>query len=206
VLTETDVQAALSGDHAAMRLLVAELEPVIRVRVARALYRYRGKAQRRNLLQEADDLTQEVFLTLFRNEGGALRAWDPERGLSLIGFVRLVADRTVGAILTSRVRTPWRDEPVDPHHLSEVQLVESAGDERVMSKELAERVYDTLSVELTPLGFRVFEVLFVDGAEVATACQQLNMTQNSVYVWRNRLLKMIRRVTSPSLSGQEQLP
>lgn len=203
LLSQADVLAALSGDPRALRALLAEIEPVVRVRVSRALYRYRRHARRRDLTQEADDLAQEVFVELFRNGGGALRTWDPERGLSLVGFVRLIADRTAGAILSSRARTPWRDEPTDPAEMSESAGAHGRTEERVMTRDLAARVYEALSVELTPLAFRVFEVLFVDEAEIAAACTELNMSHHAVYAWHNRLSKMVRRLATELESASD---
>jgi DNA-directed RNA polymerase specialized sigma24 family protein len=190
---QAEVAAALSGDRAAVRLLLRELTPVVRVRVARALYRYRGAARRREVRQEADDLVQEVLVELFRQEARVLRSWDPARGLSLLGFVRLVTDRTAGAIL-SGARSPWRDDPMDPQDFSGYSAAESTVETRVMSAQLAARVYDALVVELTPLAFRVFELLFVEEADVPTTCATLNMTADAVYAWRARLGKTIRRL------------
>jgi RNA polymerase sigma factor (sigma-70 family) len=196
LLSQADVQAALSGNAPALRALLREIEPVVRVRVSRTLYRYRRHARRRDLAQDAEDLAQEVFVELFRNGGGALRTWDPERGLSLVGFVRLIADRTAGAILSSRARTPWRDVPTDPTDLSDSAPAHGRTEERVMTRDLAARVYEALTVELTPLAFRVFEVLFVDEAEIPAACAELNMSQHAVYAWQNRLSKMVRRLAT----------
>jgi DNA-directed RNA polymerase specialized sigma24 family protein len=206
LLLQADVQAALSGDTRALRALVGEIEPVVRVRVARALYRYRQKARRRNLAQEADDLSQEVFVELFRNEGGALRSWDPARGLSLAGFVRLIADRTAGAVLSSGVRTPWRDEPMDPHELSEGAGAGGRTEERVMSRDLAAHIYQALTVELTPLAFKVFEVLFVDEASVEAACAQLQMSHHAIYAWQNRLSKIVRRLATELENADDAPP
>ncbi len=190
---QAEVAAALAGDRGAVRALLLELTPVVRVRVARALYRYRGSARRRELRQESDDLVQEVLVELFRNDGRVLRSWDPARGLSLLGFVRLVTDRTASAIL-SGARSPWRDDPVDPQDFSDYSAAESTIEARVMSAELAARVYDALLVELTPLAFRVFELLLVEEADVPTICTTLNITADAVYTWRGRLSKTIRRL------------
>jgi DNA-directed RNA polymerase specialized sigma24 family protein len=191
---QLEVSAAVSGDRAAVRVLLLELTPVVRVRVGRALYRYRGSARRREVRQEADDLVQDVLVELFRQDGRVLRSWDPARGLSLLGFVRLVTDRTASAIL-SGARSPWRDDPMDPQDFSGYSAEESTVETRVMSAQLAGRVYEALLVELTPLAFRVFELLFVEEADVATTCATLNLTADAVYAWRARLSKTIRRLS-----------
>src|SRR5262245_1194983 len=105
------IEAALAGDEGAVRQLVDELGPVIQARVARALLR---RASGRSVRQEVEDLTQEVFASLFEDDGRILRAWDETRGLSLKNFVGLVAGRQATSILRSGRTTPWRDDPADP--------------------------------------------------------------------------------------------
>jgi RNA polymerase sigma-70 factor (ECF subfamily) len=187
------VHAVIRGEPSAVRTLVAELLPVVRVRVARTLYRYRKHARRRTLEQEADDLTQEVFAVLFERNAHVLASWDPARGLSLIGFVGLVSDRTAGAILRSGARTPWREDPVEGEALDREDPSPSA-DVRIASRDLAERLYEALRSELSPLGFRMFSALFVDQTDVDEICRDLGMRPDAVYAWRSRLTKIIREI------------
>jgi DNA-directed RNA polymerase specialized sigma24 family protein len=200
-LGQAHVALAVSGDRVAMRALLRELTPMVQVRVGRALYRYRGSARRREVRQEADDLVQEVLVELFRHDAKVLRSWDPSRGLSLLGFVRLVTDRTASAILGG-ARTPWRDDPIDPQDFSGHATAESTVETRVMSAQLAARVYEALVVELTPLAFRVFELMFVEEADVPTISATLNMTPEAVYAWRPRLMKTIRQLADELDSRQ----
>ena len=105
------VAHALSGDPAALTRLVALLTPVIQARVARTLLARRFRlAAGRDVRQEVEDLSQEVFLALFARGGRVLRAWEPERGLSLENFVGLVAERQVLSFLRSSRRNPWPEE------------------------------------------------------------------------------------------------
>jgi DNA-directed RNA polymerase specialized sigma24 family protein len=190
---KSQLDHALAGNAQALKRLVAELTPLIRRRVVFALYGQRGRALNRALAQESEDLSQEVLVELFQR-GGALASWDPSRGRSLGGFVRLIADRTVASILRSGRRTPWRDLPVDPHDLCELRSAPASQDERAISRDLFARVRQSLTHELTPLGLRVFEVLFVEDADVATAAELLAMRPQSVYAWRNRLVGVLKRV------------
>jgi RNA polymerase sigma-70 factor (ECF subfamily) len=66
-----------------------------------------------------EDLSQEVFLTLFSRDAHVLRSWQAERGSSLESFVGLVAERQVLSFLrgggaemsgnASQARNPWMD-------------------------------------------------------------------------------------------------
>ena len=54
----------------------------------------------RDIRQEVEDLSQEVFLQLFAEGGRVLATWQPERGLTLLNFVGLVDPSKPPAALT----------------------------------------------------------------------------------------------------------
>ena len=92
--TASLIRRALDGDQTALTELVAMLTPVIHAGVARTLLARRSLlAGGRDLRQEVEDLSQDVFLALFARDGRVLRSWQPELGLSLANFVELVAQR-----------------------------------------------------------------------------------------------------------------
>src|ERR1700710_2002550 len=107
------VRQALTGDQTALTRLVALLTPVIQGRVARTLLARRYRlAGGRDVRQEVEDLSQDVFLALFSRDGYVLRTWQAERGLSLENFVGLIAERQVLSFLRSGRRNPWKEEPL----------------------------------------------------------------------------------------------
>ncbi|MCA9548265.1 MAG: sigma-70 family RNA polymerase sigma factor, partial [Myxococcales bacterium] len=87
------IDDALAGRKKAMRTLVQRLLPVIRGRVT---WRLRGYDK---LPFTAEDLTQQVWITLLKDGGGQLRGYDPERGAALETYVGLIARREVGNAL-----------------------------------------------------------------------------------------------------------
>src|SRR5215208_3506308 len=106
------VRDALAGDQTALTRLVAVLTPIIQARVARTLLARRSQcAGDRNVRQEVEDFTQDIFLSLFARDAHVLRSWRAERGLSLENFVGLVSERQVVSFLRSGKRNPWKDEP-----------------------------------------------------------------------------------------------
>lgn len=204
-ISRAEVTAAVAGDAIAMRRIVDRILPTIRVQVARVLYRYRGQARRRTVEQETDDLTQEVLVTLFEQRGRVLSSWDPDKGLPLVDFVRLVAGRTAGAILKSGARTPWRDDPVDGEWLAAERDPTAGPDTRVASMDLAERVYETMRAELSPLGFRTFQLFFVEEAQIDAVCAELGLSHDAAYAWKSRLQKRVRALAH-SLGDEAAVP
>jgi RNA polymerase sigma factor (sigma-70 family) len=191
---QQEVGQALGGDTTALARLVRAATPVIQARVARGLllWRHGGNAGR-DVRQEIEDLTQEVFLALFADDGRVLRGWQPERGLTLEGFVGLVAERQVASILRSGKRNPWKEDPTLPADLDEI--ADGEGPEALAaSREQMRRLLDRLTEELSPLGRRLFQLLFLDELSIEDATRQTGLSADALYAWRSRLRRLCRRL------------
>jgi RNA polymerase sigma-70 factor (ECF subfamily) len=191
---EHEIQSALAGNEPALTRLVRTLTPVIQSRVARGLLlRRAGTAAGRDVRQEVEDLTQEIFLVLFADGGKVLRSWQPDRGLSLLNFVGLVAERQTASILRSGKRSPWKEDPVLPEDLDRPDP-ESSPEEIVASREQLKHLLLRLTEELTPLGRHLFDLLFLRELPVEEVTRQTGMTPAAVYAWRSRLRRLVRRL------------
>jgi DNA-directed RNA polymerase specialized sigma24 family protein len=179
---------AVAGDAQATRQLIGQLVPVIQARVARCLAQ---NDARRNLKEEVRDLTQDVLASLFENGGRLLRAWDPERGLSLANFVGLVARRQALSLLRTRRRSPWAEDPVGD--LGPLLPDGDGPEAQVASREVLEKLLAGLEAELSPLGLELFELLVVQQLEVDEVIARTRMSRDAVYAWRSRLGKLIRQ-------------
>lgn len=189
------VTRALAREPAALRALVDRVLPVVHARVARALVR-RGRAEGRDLRQEVEDLSQEVFVALFADGGRALRAWDGARGLSLPNFVGLLAEREVASVLRSGRRSPFTESPTELEDL-EAAVPPTAGPEPAFaSRELLDAILGRVREALTPKGLELFERLIVDEEPVEAVCAATGMTADAVYAWRSRLGKLVRKATA----------
>ncbi len=196
------VERALARDGNALRSLVDVLTPVIQARVARALLRRASAASGRNIRQEVEDLTQDVFAALFADGGKVLRAWEPGRGLSLVNFVGFVAERQVASILRTTRRSPWTEDPTLMEELD--TPVDEAGVEvRVESQQMLEVLLDRLREELSPLGQSLFEMLFIHQRSVPEVCERTGMSRDAVYAWQSRLGKLSRKLGAELLSDSQ---
>lgn len=187
-------ELALLGDEGALARLVRRLTPVVQARVARKLLLSRDRSGgSRDVRQEVDDLTQEIFLILFADDGKVLRGWDPGRGLSLANFVGLVAERQTVSILRSGRRSPWRDDPTLSDELERIASpVET--ETAAASREVLGRLFDRLTEELSPLGRRLFDLLLVQETPVAEAVLATGLSADAVYAWRSRLRRLARNL------------
>jgi RNA polymerase sigma-70 factor (ECF subfamily) len=195
-LTLRDVLDALEGDRSAIRVFVARMTPVIQARVVRGLLRRRAQAAGRDVRQEVEDMTQEVFSALFAHNGRALRAWDPGRGLSLANFVGLVADRQVASMLRSARRNPWRDIPEELDEIeSEAELVPDA-EPQIQSRRSLELLLDRMRASLSSRGLELFQRLYVDEEPIEDVAERMKMTRHAIYAWRSRVAKILRTFAS----------
>jgi len=197
------VSAALEGERQAVARLVARLTPVIQARVARCVLRFRAGSGRAR--QEVDDLAQDVFLRLFEEDGRVLRSWQPARGLSLENFVGLVAERHSISYLRTGKRNPWREEEADEEALAAVPSGRVEPGDEVASADFMARLYERLRETLSPLGMRLFELLYVEERTVDEVCAATALSADAVYAWRSRLRRTAQGLCS-ELASESPLP
>ncbi|HEV2844585.1 MAG TPA: sigma-70 family RNA polymerase sigma factor [Thermoanaerobaculia bacterium] len=191
---QDEVARALAGDEPALTGLIRKLTPVIQSRVARGLLlRRTGAAAGRNIRQEVEDLTQEIFLVLFADGGKVLRSWTPERGLSLLNFAGLVAERQTASILRSGKRSPWKEDPTLPEDFPQTSP-ESGPEEIAASREQLKLLLDRLTEELSPLGRRLFDLLFLRELPPEEVVRETGMSPDAIYAWRSRLRRLASRL------------
>jgi RNA polymerase sigma factor (sigma-70 family) len=199
------VRRALAGDQTALTRLVAVLTPVIQARAARTLLARRFRlAGGRDVRQEVEDLSQEVFLALFSRDAHVLRDWQAERGLSLENFVGLVAERQVLSFLRSGRRNPWKEDSSFTAEELEVETPESGPEEAAASREHLVLLLDRLREELSPLGRRLFELLFVQERSLNEVRDASGLSADAVYAWRSRLRRLAQKLRG-EMSGNAAL-
>jgi RNA polymerase sigma-70 factor (ECF subfamily) len=191
------LERCLKGDPIAVRALVDDWTPVIQARAARAILRRRAhREQRRGLEQEVEELTQEVFASLFADGARTLRTWDPARGLSLRNFVGLVAEREIANILQSGRRRPWSEDRTVDAAVEDVAGVSPGPEAPVAARQLFVRILARLREELSPQGFKLFEMLLIEERPVEDVCAETGLSRDAVYAWRSRLPKLVRRLAN----------
>jgi RNA polymerase sigma-70 factor (ECF subfamily) len=193
VLTRADVERALSRDADAMRVFLDSMTPIVQARVVRALLRRRGSAGR-DMRQEMQDLVQAVFLAFFEDDGRALRAWMPDRGLSLANYVGLLAEREVASILRSGRRSPFTEDPTEQEDLDDATGPAPSLHAQVASRDMLERLLEALRSTLSPKGLRVFQMLYMEERSVEDVQGELGMGADAVYQWRSRISKQVRKL------------
>lgn len=193
------VRDALAGDRDAEERLVALLTPVIQACVARTLLARRAS---RNVREDVKDLTQDVLLRLFEQDRHVLRSWEPERGLSLENFVGLVSKFYVLSFLRSDKRNRRKEEPVPDKDL-EGPSSDRGAEEIVVKREQLHLLLDGMRKELSPEGWHLFELLYVEELSVRETMAVTGLSEDAVYQWRSRLRRLARKLLA-ELSGNAE--
>ncbi|MGB1014971.1 MAG: sigma-70 family RNA polymerase sigma factor [Nannocystaceae bacterium] len=197
-VTPEHVCQALTGDRAALRKLVDEILPVVRVEVGIALTR-RAARSRRDPRQEVGDFTQEVLVYLLKDNGKLLQAWDPERGRSLKSFVRLLTRQRVSRILQGFRGNPWSQDPTEPSDFDKAGLSPEprVGQARqIESREELRMLLERLRARLNERGLFLFQLIYVEQRPISEVCVQLGMTRSAVDAWKSRVRKQVRELAN----------
>lgn len=201
-LSHDEVARAIAGDEPSIRLIVDCLTPVIQGRAARLLLLRRPWGENREIRQEVEDLTQEVLLALFVDDAKVLRDWQPARGLVLERFVALVADRRITSVLRSRRRNPWHERPTEMETFERTQTAPDDPAQEAETRQLYRRILDRLRLELSPLGWHLFDLFFLQELPFAEVRKRANLSAAAAYAWRSRLRKAAKRLAAELESSE----
>jgi DNA-directed RNA polymerase specialized sigma24 family protein len=186
------VQRALRGEVAASRALVLQLTPIVQRRVAVAWASCGAPGGRPVSRSDVLDLTQQVLLLLFEREGRVLRSWDPERGLSLRGFVGLVAEREALTLLRTGRRSAWAETPTSDDVLD--QAPAPGVEPRLSARDELSRIWEALECRLSPRGLALFRALLVDELPIEEVALRFGMSTGALYTFRSRLREQVQRL------------
>ena len=176
------------GDPDAVEALVAGYRPLVHAAIARYLQlRCRGR------VDLADDLTHEVFLALFRDDGARLRQFEGRNGCSFGGWLRVVAVRlTIDLLRRERRLTSLDAETPSMNELRRALTSADAGpEETVVGVELGERM-QTAVATLGPKDRLLIELHILRGQSLDDVATVLGVTMNAVYVRKSRVLDRLR--------------
>ncbi len=177
----------MRGDREAARLLLHRVAPVIRARCRRVVSRSGGAAH-------ADDLVQEVWLSLLADEARALLDFQPDRGVSFEGYVGMLSERAAWKVLR-RGQAQKRGghlRLVELDYATE-QAAESANPAAVAeARDMAARLGEHLGEHLPPRGQLIFRYVFTDGCTVQQTAECLGVSPQVVYNWSHRIRAVAR--------------
>ena len=183
------LQAALGGKMSARNHLVTRLAPVVRARLRRALANWPNHQLGAH---DLDDLTHLTWCRLLENDQARLRAYDPQTGVSVVGYVSMVAQQLFlnvleqhRAVKRSAIGHVDLDDAVDIASTTDTPgAMEARGD--------LSRVWGHLMHELPERGRAVLALLYADGLDIDTAAVTLGVQKQVVYNWQFKIRQLAR--------------
>lgn len=141
---------------------------------------------------EAEDVTQEVFVTVFRS----LQSWAGTSSLLvwIFGITRNKVNRRFRG-------TRPRFEPVEGEEATELPARQCPADRTVDARRLLERCEAAIAQELTPLQRRIFHLKHLRRQSIRQVAQALGKSEDAV---KANLYRM-RRTIADAAPGLEQL-
>jgi len=209
VTQEADVELlrhALDGQPGARHQLVLRLSPVVQRRVCHPLASFARTRPRRVERSEVLDLAQQILLLLFDRDARVLRSWDPNRGLSLLNFVGLVAEREARAILRSGRRSAWAERPTSDDEVLELAAAGPAVEDELVSREELRKIWHRLEEELSPRGLELFRALLIEQLSIEEISEKFNMSSNALYTFKSRLRQQVQAIRQQLTSTPDPVP
>lgn len=182
--------AYLAGDPTGAERIVSTFAGVVREAIGRFLaFRVRSR------MDLVDDLTHEVFLSLFREDGRKLRTFAGRHGCSFGGWLKVVAVR----LTIDRLRREGRVDALDDDSPRMLELRRSLRTQEpdpetaMQGSEAADRLHQALR-QLGPKDRLLAELHLVRGRSLDDVAEVLGVTMNAAYVRKSRVLERLRQM------------
>lgn len=179
-----------AGHPGAEERLVTAYAPIVRAAIARylAMHRHRGS-------DLADDLTHEVFLALFDDDGRKLRQFEGRNGCSFASWLRVVAVRVTIDFLRRERRLQSLDDgtPAMNQTRRALRSPNPGPEEAVQGLEMLARLEDAMS-RLGPKDRLLVEIHVLRGVPLQETAGLLAVSPNAAYVRKSRVLERLRRL------------
>ncbi|MFN3202401.1 MAG: RNA polymerase sigma factor [Bradymonadia bacterium] len=184
------IKKALGGHSGALRMLARRILPVIKAR-ALAYTRRRGGDLG---VHDADDLVQEIWLTLLSDDGRLLKTYDATRGKSLEGYVGLICRRELWrrARAHGAIRRGGEAQIAPLEAAAEAPTSAPDPEAIVMGQNLLDGLSSYLSEQLPERGRLVLSAIYEDHLEPAKAAQMMGVKVQVVYNWQHKIRGLIK--------------
>lgn len=184
------LREALAGNARARRQLAERLAPVIRGRVRRALANWPGH---RIGPHDVDDLTSQTWCRLLENNASRLAAYDPATGVSVEGYVSMIAGQLVLNVLEQHRASKRKAEGgmVDMDGAGEIAAPVDAAAAQEARQDLR-ALWAHLDAQLSERGRAILRLLYHDGCDAETAARTLGVEKQVVYNWQFKIRTLSR--------------
>jgi RNA polymerase sigma-70 factor (ECF subfamily) len=188
------LEAYRAGKPQAADHLFTAFAPVVRGAIARYLA-LRGLSG----TDLAQDLTHEVFVALFRNDGRRLHDFEGRNGCSFAGWLRVIAVRHAIDALRRERRSCSLDDDTPAMTALRRELAAATPDPEAAleASRTAARLRAAVAT-LPPKDRLLVEVHILRGAPLQAVASTLGVSANAAYVRKSRILDRLRQALKDS--------
>ena len=117
--------------------------------------------------------------------------------------IRISKKYQAGAILRSKRRSPFTDEPTEGAALERRSGAARSVEREVGARDLLRALLARLEEELSPLGAQIFDLVWRQQKSTEQVCAELGMSKDAVHAWRSRIMKKARALRAELERGAE---
>jgi RNA polymerase sigma-70 factor (ECF subfamily) len=182
-LTESELlKGCVSGDKKSWTLFVKQYNQLIYHTIYKTL-RINGQPTDPD---DINDLFQEVFTSFCENNCKKLRAFDPQKGVKLSSWLRMITVRMIiDHLRKSKPATSLDALPVEPS--------QDGGQERLLDEESIELLREVIE-QLSTKDKLLIELLYMKELPPEEIAQLLNISPGALYTRKNRVLEKMRKI------------
>jgi RNA polymerase sigma factor (sigma-70 family) len=150
--------------------------------------------------QDAEELQQIVFQAFLENDRHRLRRYDPEKGASIEGWIKLVSTRIVLNWLRKRsdLMDHFRQNAL--LELRENHPSEFCIEKQTIQKDDLARIYDAME-QLPPQEKLIFKMSFVYHNTPEEIAEKLHKKIGTVYVCKSRAINRVKTILGVGNNG-----
>jgi RNA polymerase sigma factor (sigma-70 family) len=176
-MSEIDLSAVIRAEPAAVRSFIRSYGPIFRALFwRRVVGPWRGGEE---------DVIQDIFVALFAQNCRALRAWDPQKGRSLKGFLTWFAEKRIADWLRQQKRR-GREEPTAEDAIQRQVDANAPGPDEP-PPEWVPQVYDHYQGEVSAEDRQIIELRYEQELAVADVAQRTGLSVAAVYQRLHRI-------------------
>lgn len=188
-ITPEEIVAALAEGGRRLRVLARVLLSLTVTLAGRELHPF-GSRYDRQPGELRNDVAQDVMVKVFADGGRVLRAWQPQLGLSLRGFIKRVVRYHVLALFRTERGNPWRNAPAEPEAIDGLD----SSPPGLLHQLWLWQVRDLLLEDEPLRGRELYRALFVEHRSADETAGALGMTRDAVYQWKARFKQRAAKI------------
>lgn len=188
-----EFHALIARDPKHARRFFETFTPIFRA-IAKSLLNNNGLRG----MQLQEDLIQDVYEEIFKNDMQALRKWDPQRG-TLKGFLRIFAHHRIRDQLRRRVYSASGVEVRDLRDLASLSLSDSEHALLVETKEFWQKYMAQFEKSASSMDRDLFRSFYIEGEKLENIAMKEKIPIQTLYVRLSRLRKFMLDVRNKLL-------